>query len=247
MPLSDHVFVQSEQMKRDIEREGISGAKMTAVPMGVSLPAMERYRGEQAAYPLGGRAIVYLGTLQRSRKMDFMIRVLSLVLRDVPQARLYLVGDGDGPGDRRFLDEYADRLGVGASLTITGFLPQTEALRYVKAAEVCVSPFFPTPVLNSTSPTKLIEYMAMRKAVVANDHPEQRQVLEDSGGGICVPYEEDAFANAIVTLLRDPARAEEMGRLGRRYVEEFRDYARIADMLEDKYYELLGSPRAARL
>jgi hypothetical protein len=40
--------------------------------------------------------------------------------------------------------------------------------------------------LNPASPTKLVEYMALGKAVVANDHPDQRMVLEQSGAGICV-------------------------------------------------------------
>ena len=46
--------------------------------------------------------------------------------------------------------------------------------------------------------------MALGKAVVANDHPEQRRVIEESGAGICVPYAEQPFAAAIVRLLEDP-------------------------------------------
>jgi glycosyltransferase involved in cell wall biosynthesis len=105
-------------------------------------------------------------------------------------------------------------------------------------ADVCVSPFLPTPVLNSTSPTKLVEYMAMGRAVVANDHPEQREVLASSGAGLCVPYEEDAFARAIVKILRDPEGAARMGRRGREYVERCRTYSRIADAVERDYRSL---------
>ncbi len=42
-------------------------------------------------------------------------------------------------------------------------------------------------ILRAASPTKLVEYMAMGKAVVANDHPEQKRVIEESGAGYCVP------------------------------------------------------------
>ena len=101
----------------------------------------------------------------------------------VPTARLYVVGRGDDPEDETFLESEAARLGLQSSVVFVGQLPQAQALRYVREADVCVSPFYPTPVLRSTSPTKLVEYMAMGKAVVANDHPEQKRVIEESGAG----------------------------------------------------------------
>jgi glycosyltransferase involved in cell wall biosynthesis len=240
MPISDHIFVQSEQMKKDVIAMGISASKLTSVPMGVSLSRFEPYRRKAVEENSSmGPSIVYLGTLQRARKMEFMLRVMKIVLQQNQEAILYFVGDGDGIEDRKYLENYAEKLGIKDSLVITGFLPQDEAMKYVRQAAVCVSPFYPTPVLNSTSPTKLVEYMAMEKAVVASDHPEQRRIIEQSQAGLCVPYREDDFAEAILDLLRSPHKRDEMGQRGRRYVEEYRDYKRIADRLEEKYYQLL--------
>jgi glycosyltransferase involved in cell wall biosynthesis len=176
--------------------------------------------------------LLYLGTLARVRRLAFLVRVLTAVTKELPDVKLYLVGSGDEPRDEQELIDEATRLGVTSSLVLTGQLPRAEALRYVLEADVCVSPFFPTPILNSTSPTKLIEYMAMGKAVVANDHPEQRLVIEESGAGYCVPYEEDAFAQAILTLLNAPELALAMGARGRRYAVEHRAYGFIADLVE---------------
>jgi glycosyltransferase involved in cell wall biosynthesis len=63
-------------------------------------------------------------------------------------------------------------------------------------------------------------------------------VIEESGAGLCVPYEEGAFAEAIVRLLRDPLLAAKMGALGRAYVCEQRDYRSIAETLEATYRRL---------
>jgi len=123
-----------------------------------------------------------------------------------------------------------------------GPLPQAEALRYVQEADVCVSPIYPVPILRAGSPTKLVEYMAMGKAAVANDHPEQRRLLEASGGGYCVPYDEPAFARAIVALLQNPQGAELMGRRGRRYVLEHLTYGVIADEVEKKLLMIAKQP-----
>lgn len=239
LPSATHVFVQSEQMLRDVAKEGIPPKKMTAVPMGVALEKIPYNADSNRATGPHEKKILYLGTLNRLRKIDFLLRVFKKVLKQESSVRLYLVGGGDDPKDEELLRKEVIRLGIEDFVNFTGFIPMTDAWRYIAEADVCVSPFYPTPILNSTSPTKLIEYMAMGKAVVANDHPEQRLVISKSGAGICVPYEEDAFVQAIVTLLNDPSLCQEMGVKGRRYVEEYRSYGRIADMIEAQYLRVL--------
>jgi glycosyltransferase involved in cell wall biosynthesis len=162
------------------------------------------------------------------------------VRAEIPQVKLYLVGKGEHPEDEPFLMEEARRIGVLPSVVFVGQLPQQQALRYVQDADVCVSPFYPTPILNSTSPTKLVEYMSLGKAVVANTHPEQQLLIGQSGCGYCVPYEEQAFSDAIVKLLRSPEQALAMGERGRRYVLEHRSYGKIADLVERELLDVVA-------
>lgn len=241
LPAADHVFVQSEQMRADIAAEGIPAGKMTAVPMGVRAdlcdepgPSVHR-----EVIPAGVPAILYLGTLSKVRRLDFLIRVFAKVLMSIPAARLYVVGRGDDPADEAFLHGEVSRLGLHSSVVFVGHLPQAQALKFVREADVCSSPFYPTPILRSASPTKLVEYMAMGKPVVANDHPEQKRVIEESGAGYCVPYEEQPFADAVVRLLQDPEGARSMGQRGRRYVLEHRTYGAIAAAVERQLFEIL--------
>lgn len=238
-----HCFVQSEQMKRDVAAMGVPIEKLTAVPMGLGPNLLDV---ELAPSSAAGATVVYLGTLARNRRLDAIVRAFRLVVDAVPEARLLFVGAGDDAHDREVLEREVERLGLREQVVFTGFLPRERALEHVARAVVCLSPFYPTPIFNSTSPTKLIEYMALGRAVVANRHPEQRELLEDSGGGLCVEWEEREFAEAIVTLLRDPARAAEMGRRGQRYIREHRSYARIADLVESRYLTICaaGSPAA---
>lgn len=237
---AEFIFVQSEQMKIDLMARGVPSNKQLSVPMGVSFEQfkiIDLNTNLDKPYP----TIVYLGILARVRKMDFIIRVFALVSEKIPEAHMQMVGGGDDDLDITLLKEEAMRLGVMDKVLFTGWLPMDEALEYVKKASVCVSPFYPTPILNSTSPTKLVEYMAMGKAVVANDHPEQCHVIEESGAGISVPYDEQAFADALIELLNDPDRCHEMGVRGRDYVEKYRTYDRIADAVEQQYLKLAES------
>jgi glycosyltransferase involved in cell wall biosynthesis len=243
LPAAAHVFVQSEQMRRDVASEGIALAKLTAVTMGIK-PQMFAAAAADAPrklIPPDVPCFLYLGTLMKVRRIDFLVRVLALVRARIPAVKLYIVGAGDDPDDEASLLREAERLGVRDAMVMIGQLPQSEALRYVQEADVCVSPFYPTPVLNSTSPTKLVEYMAMGKAVVANDHPEQRLVIEQSGGGYCVPYQERPFADALVKLLQAPEVAKAMGRRGRQFALEQRSYPKIADLVEATIRRVVGA------
>lgn len=238
---ADHVFVQSDQMKLDVIKMGIQEDKITPVPMAVQIENVPYKSTELINMNNSGtKKIVYLGTLSKTRRIDFLIKVFSLVLKVVPESKLILVGSGNDETDEAILKREAKEQGIEHAIKFTGFIPMDSAWEIVREADVCVSPFYPTPILNSTSPTKLVEYMAMGKAVVANDHPDQRVVLKESGGGICVPYNTRDFADAIIKLLQDPETAKNMGIKGRAYIEKKRDYKFIADMVESEYFKILG-------
>jgi len=246
MPAADHAFVQTERMRDDISREGIAKEKMTAVPMGVDAEADWAAVAKNRVIPEHGRTFVYLGTIARTRHLDFLIRVLAKVRESVPDVKLYVVGGGVAPGDEELLTTEASRLGVSDALVLVGQRPRAEALAYVRDADVCVSPIYPSPLFNCGSPTKLVEYMAMGKAVVANDHPEQLQVITESVAGYCVPWQEDAFAAAIVRLLEDPTEAKRMGERGARYVAQRRAYGLITDIVEEELVKLVAPRRGAQ-
>jgi glycosyltransferase involved in cell wall biosynthesis len=240
MRYADHIFVQSEQMKKDIESEGIDAHKMTAIPMGFEAENFETDIKNHTISEFQEKAtVVYLGTLHRVRKIDFVLRMFAKVKKEVPESQLYLVGKGDSEADIDFLKHEASRLNILDAVVFTGFMERNKALGIVKSATVCISPFYPTPILNSTSPTKLVEYMALGKSVVANDHPEQKLVLEKSGGKICVPYSENEFAKAVIYLVKHPEVNKKMGNLGRQWAYQNRTYPIIADLVESTYSKIL--------
>lgn len=242
LPAADHVFVQSEQMREDMAAAGIAFDRMTAVPMGVSMDlcAAPDLSTQRRVLSREAPCVLYLGTLIKLRRLDFLMRAFAHARSAVPAALLYVVGRGEDPQDEAFLREEVARLGLTSSVIFTGQLPQKDALRHVQEADVCVSPFFPSAVLQSASPTKLVEYMALGKAVVANDHPEQQRVIRESGAGLCVPWDEAAFGAAIASLLGDPAGARRMGERGRRYVIEHRAYGVIAEAVERRMLDIVG-------
>jgi glycosyltransferase involved in cell wall biosynthesis len=241
--LADQVFVQSEQMKADVAKHGIPHERLTPVLMGIRTDAVRT--AEAARKPNTERLmLLYLGTLERSRHIEILVDVLVLVKKIYPTTILYIVGGGDAPGDEEFIKLRAQERGVLDSVVLTGIIDREKAWDLVEQADICFSPINPIPPLLPASSTKLIEYLAMAKCVVANDHPEMTQVMRDSGVGQTVPWGVDAFAAEVFRLLGDPAASQDAAARGPDYVRSHRTYDVIAAKVDSAYRQLLAGGRA---
>lgn len=237
-----HVFVQSERMKQDLEERGIPGARMTPVPMGVDLESFAQPSLSPSEHPklVGKRVIAYLGTLDRPRRIEILFEMLALLRKRLPATLLVLVGDTADEVHRDWLHKQAVISGVDDAIVWSGWLPTFEAWQLVAAAEVALSPFPRGHLLDSASPTKVPEYLALGLPVVCNDNPDQQQVIAESGAGRCVPYTASAFADAVEELLEiDPATRASMQFEGKRFVAEKRGYQLLAASVARTYERLL--------
>jgi glycosyltransferase involved in cell wall biosynthesis len=174
-----------------------------------------------------------------------LLHVLCEVRKTTPNVLLMLVGDADNKLDSTWFRERIEHMGLADWVWVTGWMPREQALRYVKCAEVGLSPIPRGELFDVSSPTKAVEYLALSIPCVGNDIPDQRLVIEQSGGGLCVPMEVPAFASAISQLLDDAEHAARLGAQGRRWVFEHRAYRRIAEPIADVYIRLLGTGRRA--
>lgn len=242
---ADHVFVQSDRMQEDLATIGVDRSRMTPVPMGVDWPAISRVVDlppPDDARMHGRRMLVYLGTLGRRRHIEVLFQMLALVRRQVPEALLVLVGDAGNTRHRTWLQDQATAAGVAEHVIWTGWLPMEDGWRYVRAAEVGLSPFPRSYLLDSASPTKVPEYLALGTPVVCNDNPDQANVIAKSGSGICVPYTAENFAVAVLKVLTMPqAKLQDWMSAGRLYVATDRTYQKLATELASSYEHLLGT------
>ncbi|MCM5571720.1 glycosyltransferase [Burkholderiaceae bacterium FT117] len=231
LPLAEYVFVQSPAMLEYVRARGLRHERVSAVPMGVDTSRMPdaSKAGDIASRP-GGRAAVYLGTLERLRRreLEAMVDAAREVAESVPDFTLLVIGEAESPDERGWLKAYAEAQGASHCTRFFGWLPHQEGLAIAATATLGLSPIPRDELFDMGSPTKAVEYLALGLPVVCNDQPDQDQVVRESGGGYSVPMTSGAFAGAILSVLRDQARAAEMGRQGRAWVARHRDYRWIA-------------------
>lgn len=233
IPRSDHIFVQSQRMAKDFMALGADERSLTPIVTGVDLDGVELRDNRIPAHTSRALTIVYIGTLDRLRRLEILVDALADLRQRGVVAKLLFVGDGERPEDRETIQRRAISLNIADQVEITGVLPRREALRLAATADIGVSPFHPSPILDVASPTKLIEYLALGLPAVANSHPDQSLVLQQSRAGVCVPWGAKYFARAFHWLARrSPEERTAMGLRGRQWVEAQRSYSSIADDFE---------------
>jgi glycosyltransferase involved in cell wall biosynthesis len=237
LPGTQHIFVQSEAMKKLMATRGIPLEKLTAVPMGVDTEALQPGSVIKQRLPgwEGVPIIAYLGTLDRSRCLDQVIDALAIVHKKYPQARLLFIGDSLEQSDVTNLLAYAAQLGLTDSVHITGWLPTGQALALLAGADAAIS-FVPrSDIYDVSSPTKLLEYLALGLPSVGNNNPDQAQLLATSDVGWLADSNVEALAQALSEILADPEAACKRAASGPAYINATRSYRVLAAMVAEQY------------
>jgi glycosyltransferase involved in cell wall biosynthesis len=242
LPRADYVFVQSEAMKKRMIEHGIKIDKMTAVPMGVDTETLipdnivkQRLPGWEDC-PI----IAYLGTLDRPRQIPLVVDAFNIVRQQYKNARLLLIGDSPNSEDTKELLAYADRFGLKDAVHVTGWLPNKQAWALLAGADAAVS-FFPRgEILDTNSPTKVLEYLAIGMPCVGNDNPDQSETLLSSGAGWLTDSSVEALAAALLDILKDVNQARKKAALGASYIEANRSYRVLAGKVAKCYRKIIA-------
>ena len=241
LPYAQHVFVQSEAMLEMMVTKGVPRDCLSAVPMGVNTEvlAAEAVSGEQLPDWTEGPLVAYLGTLDPSRQIARMIDALVMVRTVVPDARLLLIGGAARQQDVAQLHAHAEQLGLGEAVRITGWIPSEKAWKLLMGADAAVSYIPRSEVYDVSSPTKLLEYLALGIPVVANDSPDQVRVLEGCDAGWLVKSSTEAMADGLLYILRDVPAARARAASGPAYIEAQRSYRVIASAVALQYRNMV--------
>jgi glycosyltransferase involved in cell wall biosynthesis len=241
LPRVDHVFVQSEAMLTVFQEKGIPAQRMMAVPMGVDMELLGKSQLPRRR-PEGWDdlpLIAYLGTLDKARQLERVVDALALVRATSPTACLLLIGNSPTPRDEVELLEYVRNAGLADAVHITGWLPSAQAWQLLVGADAAVSYIPRGPLYDVSSPTKLLEYLALGMPAVGNDSPDQAHVLQASGAGWLTGSDPGALAQALNEVLADPAAARRRAAAGPAYIDAQRSYRELAAMLARRYHALL--------
>lgn len=176
-----------------------------------------------------GPIITNVARLNPQKAQHNLLAALPAVLERFPGARLLLVGKGHLEDALR---RQADEMGLGKHVVFTGIRHDIPEILARTTVFVLSSKWEGLPL-------SAIEALAAARPVVVTDVGGVAELVEDRRTGLVVPPDDPAaLAQGLLTLLTDPAFAEELGLCGRRRVQRRFSTERFVRQYEALYERL---------
>ena len=204
------ILVPSKKSLDDIRSLGYKGP-VTIIPNGVALPENSVFMNMNLNFSTKSY-FLFLGRHVFYKNLDTVIKAFKIVVAKDQDARLIVTGDGPLFAEWKRLTE---ELNLGKNIQFVGFISEKEKELLLMN---CIALIFPS-VVEGFGLT-ILEALAMAKPVLVADIEPVNELVESGSDGYKIVhyYDENEWAEKIITLLNSPQRTIEMGQKGRQKV-----------------------------
>ncbi len=219
--VADRFIVPSDALRRDLEAlDYIDSSRITVLPNGLDLTAWPAPKNSELLVERDGPIVGVFSRLDRGKGIDLLLDAWPQILKQHPNASLWIAGTGSEMSQlRKQAEPFAE------SVTFYGFTENVRDL--MLQVEVVVQPSRYEAFGNV-----LLEAMACAKPIVCTAVGGMMEFVDESCG-VVVPTESPSeLASSISSLLSDPQRAIKLGAMGRKRLEDHYSLERMIDRLE---------------
>jgi len=199
LKLCDRIVATTQAEKRHLVQRGAPARRIRVIPNGIALPAQTA----PDASPTDGDAVILcVARLDIEHKgQDILLHAMQRVIREVPRARLWIVGTGR---DERRLRGLADELAISSYVEFKGLVTEAEKTEMMKSARVfCVCP------RTESFGRVYLEAMSYGLPIVTTDVGGVPEVVGDAAT-LVKPNDADAAASALIKVLTNDSLAAKM-------------------------------------
>jgi glycosyltransferase involved in cell wall biosynthesis len=197
-----YVMPVTEVLANVVARTGVPRSRIVVTSNGVDMARFSEIAAlDRSRLPETFTSGLVLGFVGYVRTWHGLPQVVDLLAHDpaLADANLLIVGDGPGTAD---LVQRAQALKVEGRVHIAGLVERDVLAAYISIFDVALQP----EVTAYASPLKLFEYMALRRAIVAPDAANIREILTDDVDAILFePNNPASLAQAVRALALDPS------------------------------------------
>jgi glycosyltransferase involved in cell wall biosynthesis len=235
-----HVIATNQSYKDVAMRRGhVPEENITVVRNGPALDRLKLVEPDPELKERGAVLIGYVGVMGPQDGVDYLLRALQQLIAVLGRNDVFcvIIGKGSALAD---LQAQAKQLELDPYVWFTGFIPESDMIRYLSTVDICVDPDPSNSFNDRCTMVKMMEYMALSKPIVAFDLPEHR-VTAGEAALYARPNDELDFARQIAVLMDDPQRRMRMGQMGRERIESELAWPYHAKHLLDAYASLNGT------
>ncbi|MBW4618783.1 MAG: glycosyltransferase [Cyanosarcina radialis HA8281-LM2] len=188
--------------------------------------------------PIGDRVrIATTGRLVEKKGIEYCIRAISQIAPTHPNIEFNIIGDGHLKED---FEKLIQELNVGHLVKLLGWKNQQEIVEILDNSHIFLAPSVTAADGNQDAPVNTLkEAMAMGLPVISTYHGGIPELVEDGVSGFLVPERDaNAIAEKLDYLMSYPETWVQMGRAGRRRVEDKYDMEKLNNELVEIYQSL---------
>jgi glycosyltransferase involved in cell wall biosynthesis len=163
-----------------------------------------------------GPLVLFLSRLNAKKGLDILAQAFALVLKQMPETCLAIVGSGDPPQFESQVKDWLRECDVDGQTAMPGLLIGQEKLQAFADADVFVQ-----PSQAENFGFAMFEAMASRIPVVVSDTLNYAEEVRRHEAGLVVRRDPQEFAAAILKLLSDPGLRQRMGENGLRLAQMY--------------------------
>jgi len=206
-----HFNVISESTADDIAARGVKRDKLSIIHCGID---RELYSPDKSVNKFEQPTILYLGRIKKYKSIQHLIIALHHVRKQVPDARLMIVGDGNYISELRKLVVSLD---LAPHVEFAGFVSQDDKINRLRRSHVAV-----LPSLKEGWGLTNIEANAVGTAVVAADSPGLRDSVRHDETGLLYEYgNTEKLSDCILKILQDEDTRHRLEKGGLAWADKF--------------------------
>lgn len=237
--LFDGMTIITPLMKKEVcSRFNIDPAKVGVWTSGVSdslfNPQDHISKTAELKRKLGltGKFVVfYHGVFTATRGLQETIKAIKILKNRYSNIVLFLLGTGPIVSNLKALIQNED---VQDNVIIHDPIAHLEVPKFISISDVCIVPLPHHPYWRFQSPLKLLEYLAMEKAVILTDIPAHRAIIGEAKCGVYfTSVDPMEIARAIEYAYLNKDSLEEWGKIGREIVKREYTWEKVAGSLEN--------------
>jgi glycosyltransferase involved in cell wall biosynthesis len=162
--------------------------------------------------------VTYVGSFAVYQGIDLLFASIPLVCRAEPHARFLIVGGSDDEIAARKAEMQA--AGVLGQVVFAGKIAPNDLPSVLAGSDILLSP----RIAGANTPLKLLDYLKAGRAIVATDHPSNRQILDDRTA-LFADAVAESYAPAILRLCNDVAFRTALAKGGKSLIENTYNFA----------------------
>jgi glycosyltransferase involved in cell wall biosynthesis len=233
----DGITILTEPMKRDVCHEFSIDSKFVGVwTSGVSsvLFNPEKYDETEIRRQLNleDKFVIFYHGAMRHRGLEETLEAVKMLNSERSDLVLFLLGSGNETCSS--LRNLVLNAGLENNVIFHDQVDYSSVPKYISMCDLGIVPLPDLPKWRFQCPLKLLEYLAMKKAVIVTDIPANRIVIGKSKCGIFIPsIDPKEIAKAVVFAYSNRKKLKEFGALGRSIIEEKYTWEKVEIDLEN--------------